>query len=551
MGFVRLLRRVALVSTAAVALFASSSTASIPVAGTQLGPALLFNSQVNGVAPAAPAGQVDNFPSNKRNEPAIVRDPITGRFVAGSNDEIDLAQCTSAGTAASPGSCPFTPGVGISGVYLSPDGQSWTQPAFANQCGRTIRTLPGYCQHNLTSFGDPNLTVGPRAGASGFSFANGTAVYYANLATPTGAADPVIAVSRSFDDGASWLDPVVATSADNPVDFNDKVQVWADANPGSAFFGNVYVSWTLFQGKGKKGFTPEPIVIATSTDGGQTFSRVQRITQSSNNNTVGGRQGSLVRTGPDGTVLVFWEGTVSKHSEIEVALSHDGGETFGQPQPVTAVSDLPSPLAGSSFRTDSFPSADVNQITGEIDVTWADFDTTSNTGLIKFIDSTDGGATFSSPITIGGRAGAVNAFFPSVAVSPDGQHTFVGWPAQTWKAPGTPAGPGVVSQFAAFNVRAGGTWTGASLLSTASGDPDGSSTNSLASQFLGDYATAVASNTTGYFVWTDTRQEAPCAAVDAFRAGTGTKPNPDLQCPADSSGRLFGNSNIFVGVVRF
>jgi len=112
------------------------------------------------------------------------------------------------------------------------------------------------------------------------------------------------------------------------------------------------------------------------------------------------------------------------------------------------------------------------------------------------------------------------------------------------------AGAGVVSQIAAYNLRTDGDWSGGQLLSTASGDPDGSSTNGLSAQFLGDYATAVANNTTGWFVWTDTRNEAPCGVVDAFRNGTGPKPNPDLQCPT-SGGKAFGNSDIFVGAVGF
>ncbi|HLY81559.1 MAG TPA: hypothetical protein VKQ71_01170, partial [Acidimicrobiales bacterium] len=181
-------------------------------------------------------------------------------------------------------------------------------------------------------------------------------------------------------------------------------------------------------------------------------------------------------------------------------------------------------------------------------VVWANEE--SDTALIKFTQSTNGGASWSAPMTIGGSVGKFNAFFPSVAASPDGTHVFVGWPAQTWKATGTPPGAGVVTQLAAFNVRANGAWNGAKLLSTASGDPDGSSTNSLGAQFLGDYATAVASNTTGWFVWTDTRNEASCSAVDAFRTGSGPKPNPDLAC-APASGRLFGNSDIFVGAVGF
>jgi hypothetical protein len=538
-------------------------------AAAQPGPpgTVLFNSLVNTAVPAGGAinGQpaVDSFPQNKQNEPSITLDPATGVLIAGSNDEIDEPLCSGAGTAASPGSCPFAPNVGNSGVYFSADGgATWIQPSFTESpsgtgsCqGRTIHTLPGYCEASLESFGDPALTVGPALGSNGtFSFSNGSVVYYGNLAFPAGKAVPVVAVSRSTTDGATWEAPVVASSSTNPVDFNDKDYVWADANPSSPFFGNVYASWTLFQGAGRFGksgtFSPEPIVFARSTDGGKTWSAVARLSASSNNSSVGGRQGSLIRTGPDGTVYVFWEGALNRHSEQLVAISHDGGVTFSRPIPVAAVNDIPSPLPGSSFRDDSFPSADVNQATGALYVVWANEEGSPATALIKFTESIDGGLTWSAPVTVGGIAGKVNAFFPSVAASPDGHHVFVAWPAQTWVAPGTAPGAGVVSQFAAYNLATDSSFSGAHLLSTASGDPDGSSTNSLGAQFLGDYATAVASNSTGWFVWTDTRNEAPCAAVDAFRAGAAPEPNPDLQCPP-TGGRSFGNSDIFAGAVGF
>ena len=35
-----------------------------------------------------------------------------------------------------------------------------------------------------------------------------------------------------------------------------------------------------------------------------------------------------------------------------------------------------------------------------------------------------------------------------------------------------------------------------------------------------------------YAVWTDSGNASPCAAVDAFRAGTGPKPDVITQCPA-------------------
>ncbi len=537
----------------------------LPATASASGGTLLFNSQVNMTAPAPPPGR-DNFPQNKQNEPALALDPRTGALIAGAGDEIDepLCRTTSSGT----GSCPFAPNVGISGVYFSKNGGvSWTQPSFPESphgigsCqGRVIHTLPGYCEQNLESFADSELTVGPAMGTDGkFSGATGSVTYYGNLAfAASGLGVPAFAVSRSGDDGASWKAPViVSSSSDNPVDFNDKDYIWADANKNSPFFGNVYASWTLFIGAGRFGksatFEPEPIVFARSTDGGETWSHIIRLSQSANNGAVGGRQGSLIRTGPDGTVYVFWEGAIDRHSEQLVAVSHDGGDTFGGPMPVAAVNDIPSPLGGSSFRDNSFPSADVNQQTGALYVVWANEEGAPPTALIKFTESDNGGLTWSTPFTVGGLAGKANAFFPSVAASPDGRHLFVAWPAQTWKANGTPPGAGVVSQFAAFQVRTNGVWEGAHLLSTAFGDPDGSSTNSLGAQFLGDYATAVASDTTGWFVWSDTRNETACAAVDAFRAGTGSKPNPDTDnvCPPSASGQLFGNSDIFVGAVGF
>src|SRR5207302_3682670 len=110
-----------------------------------------------------------------------------------------------------------------------------------------------------------------------------------------------MAVSRSNNDAGSWKSPVIVSSSSaNPVDFNDKDYVWADANPSSPFFGNVYASWTLFIGAGRFGksntFSPEPIVFARSTDGGQTWSHIIRLSQSANNGAVGDRKSTRLNS---------------------------------------------------------------------------------------------------------------------------------------------------------------------------------------------------------------------------------------------------------------
>src|SRR4029453_11658499 len=111
---------------------------------------------------------------------------------AGANDEIDLEACN----AGDPTTCPFTPGVGLSGIYFSFDGgRSWTQPTYQGWTGRhrlgaaafeprgrPIGTPPHSFVHGLGSDGDPSLAFGPRPGPDGtFSWANGSRLYYTNL----------------------------------------------------------------------------------------------------------------------------------------------------------------------------------------------------------------------------------------------------------------------------------------------------------------------------------------------------------------------------------
>src|SRR6266498_3334200 len=102
------------------------------------------------------------FSQNKQNEPAVAIDPNNPSVVAAAaNEEIDEESCA----AGDPSTCPFTDGIGVSGVYFSFDGGgSWTQPTYTGWSARDclgpaacaphvgkIGTLPHYVENGLVS----------------------------------------------------------------------------------------------------------------------------------------------------------------------------------------------------------------------------------------------------------------------------------------------------------------------------------------------------------------------------------------------------------------
>jgi len=573
-------------------LIALLGAAAVVVSAASIAGAAGSDTQVTVGSPPAP------FSENKQNEPALAVDAHQPNvLVAGANEEVDMEACNSGADT----TCPFTQGVGVSGVYFSFDsGATWTQPTYtgwsARNCqgvpgpdpgctpvaGGPIGTLPWYYENGLVSDGDPAVAFGPRQGADGtFSWANGSRLYYANLTANFGATRDeavfkgfeAIAVSRTDDvtsaaagNKAAWLPPVVI-SKQSSTTFSDKEQVWGDNASSSPFFGTVYACWAAFRGQElSANAAPAPLFAAASHDGGDTWS-VHQITAAANNGERNPADGCTIRTDSTGTAYVFGVGTVSSqgHQAFELmSRSFDGGSSWSKPVPVAGPVTQPGiidPVLGrptidgiAGARSDLAPAPSVDVANGaptgadasnRIVMTYVSGEITKP--HVYFTESTDGGNTWSAPRAIEGATD--RGYYTAPAISPNGRDVYVVYNAFSTPYQPTTATPrslvGVILHADSSTSPATPTGAFSELHRSVPGDPRGSSQNNLVGEFLGDYVYAVATRTYGAAVWNDTRNAADCPAIDAWRLSLRTGTSVPRPAPQQDCAPTFGNSDIW------
>jgi hypothetical protein len=533
------------------------------IAAALAGPAAAQDTLVTVGSPLSP------FSQNKQNEPAVAVDQHSPTVLAaGANDNIDMEACN----AGADNDCPFTEGVGVSGVYFSFDsGRTWTQPTYTGLSARSclgvvgpdpgctpttgpIGTLPNYARNDLVSDGDPAVAFGPRpTPGGGFSDAGGSRLYYANLTSAVPGTAPfkgaeAIAVSHTDDvaaaaagSNAAWSDPVIASRQSSAL-FSDKEQVWADNAQSSPHFGNVYVCYAAFRGNGSGN---QPLDVLTSTDGGASFTQHQ-VTPATNNphsRNGFGRSGCTVRTDSRGVVYVFdfqfgFSPTTAAPGQIQMIRSFDGGAHWERPVNIFTAFDTCNAFEASigrcvedgvgGARSDLSPAPSVDIANGaptgtdasnRLVISWVDGRDGLNNEHVLFSTSTNGGASWTAPTAVE-RSGD-RGYYSAPAIAPNGSDVWLVYNAFTEPFKTSAVGPAndrpLIGQVLHATAGAAGVGSFTPAHRGASGDARASSQNNLAAEFLGDYVYAAATRTYGVSVWNDVRNGADCPAIDEYR----------------------------------
>jgi len=306
----------------------------------------------------------------------------------------------------------------------------------------------------------------------------GTPQYWAHNATRNG-----VFCRRSLDGGKTWESKVAAVDAqathpDMP--FEDKPYLIADDNNDSPFAGNLYLGWTEFS------LTKSIVLFSRSTDGGITWSPPYEISTQEGipRDDNGAVEGFDAVAGPDGALYTVWADGTS----FVMAVSHDGGLTFGPSEPILRLPASYFTVDGVQ-RANGFPQIGMDLKSQRLYVTWTDY---RNGDIDVFCSSSpDLGHTWSAPVRV--NTDPVH----------DGADQFFQWMA---------VDPKDGSVYVVFYDRRGDPQNHAALITLARSTDGGNTFANYAwtqapftpneDQFMGDYTGIAALNGRVYGAWT-------------------------------------------------
>lgn len=272
------------------------------------------------------------------------------------------------------------------GYYRSIDGgKTWSVSLLPGFPGDTSPQGLASPLHTFNSTSDPVL-----------AFDRSGNLYYVGITVCCHGELPFMA--KFVNDGANYSSTVLLPG----IPFADKPWVAVDTS-GTSHDGNVYIA---FDGEST---SPKKIgtIFMSTADGGVTFSQPLLVSSAF------GLPGIAVDSQGNVFVSIVFFSSKTGSFDLQVAKSTDGGLSIGTP--VTAVpriSFLPTVLPGNLFRTFTIPQLAADN--RGVYMVWDDFRT--NTSNVMFTRSTDGGATWTSPIVVNDILTGEH-FMSSIAVS--------------------------------------------------------------------------------------------------------------------------------------
>jgi hypothetical protein len=248
---------------------------------------------------------------------------------------------------------------------------------------------------------------------------------------------PNAAVMASYSDdmGRHWVtanghEPLESSPNSSSLQYGhveDKQWIAVNHIVGHPYQDHVYAMWSVFNGAPNGGSVD--LRLAVSTDRGGTFSRYYSFPMPS----VSGRQNFYVQPSIDanGDLYVAFASTEKDKKSGQVTLwiakSTDDAQTFTFSRAVTGVGLIPTCcLPNTTFRdgiVESFAASP--NLAGHLYMTYEDWDSAAGQFDVKFVQSTDGGATWSAPVKVNDNAESnasdyTDQFQPSIAAGPNG-----------------------------------------------------------------------------------------------------------------------------------
>ncbi|HLW51510.1 MAG TPA: sialidase family protein [Candidatus Angelobacter sp.] len=284
--------------------------------------------------------------------------------------------------------------------------------AYSNDGGQTWTTAEGTAPKEYRVSGDVSVTfdASGRAQLCYIAFDRlGTSQYWARGATRNG-----IFVRRSTDGGATWESnaaTVIAHDSVPGIPFEDKPYIVADTV--SSHPGNLYIGWTQFT------LAASDMLFSRSTDGGQSWSNPIKLNGVSGlpRDDNGALEGFDAAIGPDGDIYTVWDG----RDGIMMATSQNGGQSFSRDRRIIAAGPGYFGISGVS-RSNGFPQIGMDprggKKGGKLYVSWSDY---TNGDVDVFVaSSSDHGRTWSAPARVNSDPihDGNDQFFQWMAVDP-------------------------------------------------------------------------------------------------------------------------------------